>query len=86
MRDIALSLIAAGFDVECKKTALHIHDADEPSLRIDLFHLYFDENDDLVFPFGIASRTKFTRADWRGIDEATFAGRCARPDQCRATR
>jgi hypothetical protein len=73
MRDIAFTLIEAGFDVECKNTALHVHDGADSSVRIDLFHLYFDEKGEIAFPFGIAGRSTFTRADWHGVGEGQLA-------------
>jgi hypothetical protein len=66
-RDIALTLVDAGFDVECRRTALHIHDQRNPAIRIDLFHLYFDDHGDLAFPYGIAGTSTYTTADWRGL-------------------
>ena len=73
MREIAFSLIDAGFDVECKHTALHIHDGPDSPVRIDLFHLFFDDNGDIAFPFGIAGRSKFSRSDWHGVTDGKLA-------------
>src|SRR5690606_12105054 len=54
MRDVAFTLIDAGLDVDPRNTALHIHDDDDPKLRIDLFHVYFDQHGKLCLPFGCA--------------------------------
>ena len=69
--DIALALIARGFDVDCRVTALHISDS---GYRIDLFHTYFDEQGVLRFPFGIAGTSTVTRDDWAGTREIDFPG------------
>lgn len=72
LRDIAFYLIDEGFDVECRRTALHLHDSVDPSVRIDLFHLYFDERDELAAPFGVAGTTVITRQQWTGMKEIRF--------------
>ncbi|SHG22823.1 Methyltransferase domain-containing protein [Jatrophihabitans endophyticus] len=74
MRDIGLLLVDEGFDVDCRRTALHLHDADDPKVRIDLFHLYFDENDRLAAPFGVAGTNVITRDEWTGMTEIDFCG------------
>jgi SAM-dependent methyltransferase len=71
LADIALALIARGFDVECHATALHIRDSE---YRIDLFHTYFDEQGVLRFPFGIAGTSTLTEDDWSGTKEIDFPG------------
>lgn len=78
LRDIAFTLIDAGLDVECMRTALHIRDVTDPRIRIDLFHLYFDKNDEIAFPFGVAGNTKMTKHAWAGVTEAQLAGRTVR--------
>ncbi len=64
---IALVLIEDGLRIVAHPTLLHIHDPDHPSHRIDLFHLYFDDEGLLRFPFGVAGSTDHTRVpvDWR---------------------
>lgn len=74
LRDIAFSLIDAGMDVEGRRTTLHIHHEDDPTRRIDLFHLYFDENDNLVVPFGVAGTSEITRESWGYPESADLAG------------
>jgi hypothetical protein len=77
LQQIAFALVDAGYDVQCLRTALHIHDGSDPDTRIDLFHLYFDETDTLQFPFGIAGTTTITKAQWHGTEEIDFVGRPA---------
>jgi SAM-dependent methyltransferase len=71
--EIAVSLIDAGFDVECRRTALHIHDRHNPRTRMDVFHLYFDDHGDLAFPYGVAGSSVYTRTDWRGLEDQRIA-------------
>jgi hypothetical protein len=78
LRDIALKLVDAGFDVDCKRTALHIHDSSIPKIKVDLFDLYFDRQGTLCFPFGVAGTTAFTTADWQGLKDSRLAGRSVR--------
>jgi SAM-dependent methyltransferase len=74
LQQLAYVLIDRGFDVDTMRTALHIHDAVDRSIRIDLFHLYFDAEGRLSFPFGVAGVGDITRADWRGMKEIEFLG------------
>jgi SAM-dependent methyltransferase len=74
LHQIALALIDAGFEVETRRTALHIHRPGDDATRVDLFHLYFDAAGALRFPFGIAGTTSFTRSDWTGVTEIDFLG------------
>lgn len=72
MVEVALTLIAAGLRVQGMVTALHITDPADPQTRIDLFHLYFDEEGILRFPFGVAGAVDFVRADWQGTEEIAW--------------
>ncbi|MGJ9411318.1 methyltransferase domain-containing protein [Aeromicrobium sp. CF4.19] len=74
LRDVAFALIDAGMDVECHYSALHVHDSADPDVRIDLFHTYFDPDDNLALPWGRASESEFRRTDWLGIAEGEMAG------------
>jgi SAM-dependent methyltransferase len=74
LRDVAFALVDAGMDVECKYSALHIHDSADPRLRIDLFHTYFDADDNLALPFGRAGDRPYRRDDWSGVTKGTMAG------------
>lgn len=68
LRDIGFTLIDAGFDVETRRTALHIHDEDDRATRVDLFHTYFDDDGRLRMPFGRASQSELTRDEWDGTE------------------
>ncbi len=72
MKKIAFTLIERGYDVEGRRTALHIHSAAKPTTRIDLFHLYFDAEGVLSFPFGVAGTVDVRREDWKGVQETAF--------------
>jgi ubiquinone/menaquinone biosynthesis C-methylase UbiE len=75
MKQIAFTLIDRGVDVECMRSALHLHDGKRAQTRIDLFHLYFDTDGVLQFPFGAAGTTRVLKADWKGVQKVPFAGR-----------
>jgi hypothetical protein len=77
LREIAFQLIDRGFVVEGMRSAIHIHDPKEPQIRIDLFHLYFDDTGLLQFPFGVAGTTEIAAADWQGTREIAFCGSTA---------
>jgi hypothetical protein len=72
LRELAFGLIDAGYVVESFRT--HLHVSDDAGTRIDVFHLYFDKDDRLCLPFGIAGTTTVTRADWRGVEEIDLPG------------
>jgi hypothetical protein len=74
LQEIAFRLVETGLDVECKRTALHIHDTKDPDTRIDLFHTYFNEEGLLQFPFGVAGTTEVRKSDWQGTKEIDFCG------------
>ncbi|MGQ0624470.1 MAG: methyltransferase domain-containing protein [Sporichthyaceae bacterium] len=73
MKKIAFALIEAGYDLEGRRTALHVHHPQKPAIRIDLFHLFFDNAGVLGFPFGVAGTTDVRKQDWRGVTEVPFA-------------
>jgi SAM-dependent methyltransferase len=74
LQHVAYALIDAGLFVRCMPEALHIWERPGGGTRIDLFHLYFDANGVLRFPFGVAGSSTVTAADWRGLREVDFAG------------
>jgi hypothetical protein len=77
---IAMTLIKAGLEVDAKLSALHVHDPSEPRIKIDLFHLYFDADGKVRFPFGVAGHTEVTEDDWSGTHEIDFSeGKLAVP-------
>jgi SAM-dependent methyltransferase len=74
LREIAFVLIDAGFDVLCRTTALHIHDEQDPETRIDVFHLFFDADGKLIFPFGKATHIDITKDEWAGLRDVPLGG------------
>lgn len=74
LRGLALLLIKEGFSVKAVRACLHVHDRSAPQHRIDLFHVYFDEDGILRFPFGVAGSTTLREDDWRGLREIDFPG------------
>lgn len=72
--DIALALREAGLIVDLRERLLHVHDPEEPSFRIDLFHLFFDETGLLRFPWGVAGTTELREEDWHGTRTVDFSG------------
>lgn len=72
LQAIALRLIDAGFDVDCVRIALHIHAKSDPAIRIDLFHLFFDAEGVLSFPFGVAGTRAVRKEEWRGVEQRDF--------------
>jgi hypothetical protein len=71
---VAKTLQSGGMVVELRATAVHVHNKDNPKLRIDLFHLYFNEDDELSFAFGVAGTKHFMKSDWGDLVKADFAG------------
>ena len=74
LQEIALLLVEHGMQVDLRRSVLHVHDADDPQVRIDLFHLFFDEGGTLRFAWGAAGTRRLRRADWHGVREAEFVG------------
>lgn len=72
LKRLAFALIDAGYDVSPRMSAVHIHDV-EARVRIDIFHLYFDADGILRFPFGAAGVTDFGVEKWGGVVEVPFA-------------
>src|SRR5699024_7618010 len=73
LRDIGCTLIDAGFYVDRKFTALHIYDPRNFNIRIDVFHTYFNESDELALPFGRAGHDELTQNEWKGLAEGQIA-------------
>jgi hypothetical protein len=74
LQKTAFALIDGGYAVRAGATSLQIADPAEPGVRINLFHLYFDESGALQFPHGIAGTGTLTESDWAGVREVEFAG------------
>lgn len=71
---IALALLDAGLEVDLRQRVLHVHDPEDRKYRIDLFHLYFDPEGRLRFPWGIAGTRAYTTADYTGTELVDFPG------------
>jgi hypothetical protein len=85
LQQIAFALVEEGLDVQCRATAIHIHDVTDPRIRIDLFHLFFDDEGRLSFPFGVAGTTTFTKDQWTGFTEVQLGpGRVLLPKKAEA--
>lgn len=74
LRDIAFTLIEAGFVVEGTKALIHVVDADNSELQIGLFPTYFDDHGRFAVPFGIAGTTEVSKDSWSGLTEVQLAG------------
>jgi Methyltransferase domain len=79
LRDIALLLIDRGFlergyTIGHQKAHLNLQSIEQPGIRIDIFHNYFDSSGHLRFPFGSAGSTKLEQSDWEGTKEIDFVG------------
>lgn len=72
-QEIALALVRHGFHVEAHPASLHVHDRGSDE-RIDLFHIFFDDQGVLRFPFGITGRSVVNRDDWKGVHEVEWPG------------
>ena len=71
---VAVALIRAGYVVDARQTCLHVQRVGEPDIRIDVFHVYFDEDGLFAFPWGVAGTSTVRREDWRGTRRTPFPG------------
>jgi SAM-dependent methyltransferase len=76
LRDIAFALIQAGFRVRAHRHHLRIaSDFDgHRDVHVDLFHTFFDTDDVLRFPYGVAGVGDIHRSEWGPLRETPFAG------------
>ena len=74
LQQIGLLLVEHGLHVDCRRSLLHIHDAEDRRVRIDLFHLLFDAGGTMRFAFGAAGTERMRRADWQGVCETDLGG------------
>ena len=75
---IGLRLVEHGLHAQIWHTSIGIrHPEDPDGVRVDLFHLFFDADGLLRFPFGVASTSQLPRTEWRGTREIDFLGRPA---------
>lgn len=72
--DIALALLESGLRVDLRHRVLHIHDPEDHASRIDLFHTFWDNADELRFPWGVAGETTLHKRDWKGTKGIDFPG------------
>lgn len=75
MGQIAARLVELGMQATVVSTNLYVYDPVRADARIDLFHLYWDRNDVLAFPFGVAGTRDVTRSQWQGVTTAPFCHR-----------
>jgi Methyltransferase domain len=84
MVEIGIALVEEGLDVDPHGTALHLREPERPDHRIDLFHLYFDHEGVLRFPFGVAGTTTITDDGWATRSVEFRGGHGLVPDQAEA--
>lgn len=77
--EIAEDLARMGeFEIDLRAEAIHIHSKVHPQFKIDVFHLFFDEDGQLQFPYGVAGQIDFEEGDWAGTEEQPFNGHLVR--------
>jgi len=74
LMDVAMALIDAGLEVDLRQRLLHVHDPEDTSYRIDVFHLYFDPDGRLRFPWGVAGTRSYTEGDFVGTEQVDLPG------------
>lgn len=74
LQQVAFLLVEHGLEVEARRSALRVHDPDVPQVRLELFHLFFDEDGTLRHPAGRVGTTDVTRGDWHGVREVDLLG------------
>ena len=72
--EVALTLIEHGFVVDARERLLHVHDPEDPSYRIDLFHVFADQSGNARFPWGVAGSTTLPVEVLRDLREVDFPG------------
>jgi SAM-dependent methyltransferase len=74
LRDIAVALIQAGYQVEPFPPLLHIYTdlPDGGRQRVDLFPHHFDESGLMQVSWGMAGDTHVRRDEWQGVHELPF--------------
>jgi SAM-dependent methyltransferase len=84
LRDIAMTLIEGGFRVRAHRHHLRIaSDIDgHEDVHVDLFHTFFDTEDVLRFPYGVAGVGDIRRSDWGPLRETPFGGGTGRVPSC----
>ncbi len=69
---IANDLIALGFKVTARRSCIWVYNPTDTTLKIDIFHLFFDAESVLQIPFGVAGDRRFERSDFLGYGTATI--------------
>jgi SAM-dependent methyltransferase len=64
--ELGQALVRRGLVVDARRACLHVHRPEDPETRIDVFHVYFDEEGALAFPWGVAGTSTIRRSDWQG--------------------
>ncbi|GAB2484990.1 LicD family protein [Jatrophihabitans fulvus] len=77
LHDVASALLDAGWVVEPYGPLLHVLAPGSPR-RVDLFPHFFDADDRLAVPWGVAGTAPVARADWGTLHDVPFGGRTAR--------
>lgn len=70
---LAVALQERGFSVEARVTCIHVSDA-KRTQRIDLYHLYFNDDDELRLAWGAVSPVPFRKDQWQGTERIEFGG------------
>ena len=83
LRQIGLALVHLGFQVVARKSCLWVYQRPKPinrlvskflgvrkKIKIDIFHLYFDADGVLQFPFGTVGAGNFLQSDFTGYGDA----------------
>lgn len=70
---VAQKLIQRGFQIKPKGPTIYVSHPECGDAFVDLFHLYFDEEDKLMSPFGSAGHRPIKRAEFKGAKPAPFS-------------
>lgn len=71
---LARALKERGFEIAMKPSCTYVGHKDFEEFSIDVFHLYFDKEGVLQFPFGSASQEPFLKSDFHGYTKITIDG------------
>ena len=74
LKAIAFYLIDRDFDVIAKRTCLAIRDKASDGVKIDLFHLFYDQAGEIRFPFGVAGTSTFHKSQFTHTRAIQLAG------------
>jgi SAM-dependent methyltransferase len=74
VKALAFHLIDQGFDVTAKRTCLAIKDQASGGVKIDLFHLFYTDDGEIRFPFGVAGTSVFHSSQFGQLRTLQLAG------------